>query len=191
MVHPTTSFGLCWDYHHLASELPGNTKKENNQMEKENTPQYRLQITLLLHGTVMLFIGLLAGVPLMIAINREWGPFATHIWAVTHTSVTIVGVCFIAISGAFDHLVHGKFESTILVGSLLLCAWTFTPGLVLAGIFGVQGLKPQGPPANWVVFILFVIGAFAMVFGSGVMILGAQRALRVIVLGSMKKPKDS
>jgi len=160
-------------------------------MKKENTMQYRLQITLLAHGTVMLLIGLLAGVPLMIAINLEWGLFATHIWAVTHTSVTIVGASFIAISGAFDHLVHGELESKILVGSLLLCAWTFTPGLVIAGIFGVQGLEPHGPFANWVVFILFVIGAFAMVFGAGVMVLGAQRALRVVVLGSMKRPKDS
>lgn len=156
-------------------------------MSDADDMQYRLQITLLLHGTIMMFIGLLAGVPLMIAINQSQGPFALHIWAVTHTSVTIVGVAFIAISGAFDHLVHGKLEASILVGSLLLCAWTFTPGLVIAGIFGVQGLKPQGPPANWIVFILFVIGAFAMVFGTGVMIIGAQRALRVVLLGSGKK----
>lgn len=158
---------------------------------KENSTQYRLQIALLFHGTVMMLIGLLAGVPLMIAINRGWGPFATHIWAATHTSVTIVGATFIAISGAFDHLVHGELESKILVGLLLLCAWTFTPGLWIAGIFGVQGLEPHGPLANWVVFILFVIGAFAMVAGAGVMVLGAQRALRVVVLGSMKRPKDS
>lgn len=141
--------------------------------------QYFYQILLLVHGAIMMFIGLIIGVPLMLAIDLNWGAFAQHIWAVTHSSVTLTGVSFVAISGTFDHLVHGKREAQILVGALLLCAYTFTVGLILAGIFEVRGLAPTGPAANWVVFILFVIGAFAIIFGVGVMILGAQRALRL------------
>jgi hypothetical protein len=141
--------------------------------------QYFYQLLLLVHGTIMMFIGLIIGVPLMVAIDLNWNAFEQHIWAVTHTSVTLTGVAFVAVSGTFDHLVHGKREAQILVGSLLLCAYTFTVGLITAGIFEVRGLAPTGPAANWVVFILFVIGAFSIIFGVAIMIIGAQRALRL------------
>ena len=151
--------------------------------------QYFYQVLLLAHGTIMMFIGLLMGVPLMIAINLNWNAFEQHVWAVSHTSVTLTGVAFVAISAAFDHLVHGKREAQILVGSLLLCAYTFTVGLLTAGIFEVRGLQAAGPLANWVVFILFVIGAFAIIFGVGVMIIGAQRALRLTYRAAVAKEK--
>lgn len=140
--------------------------------------QYRLQLLLLLHGTVMIFIGLLAGVPLMLAIDLGWGSFSEHIWAVSHTSVTLTGVAFVAISGAFDHLVHGEREAALLVRSLLVCAYTFTVGLLVDAVGEVRGLAPMGPLLNWVAFILFVIGAVAILLGVGIMIMGAQRALR-------------
>jgi hypothetical protein len=142
--------------------------------------QYRFQLQLLLHGTIMMLIGLLAGLPLMLAIDLGWGDASVHSWAVAHTSVTLTGVAFIAISAAFDHLVHGALEAAILVRSLLLCAYTFTIGLMVVGIAGVRGLAPMGPALNWVAFILFVIGAFAVVFGVATMILGAFRALRTM-----------
>lgn len=142
--------------------------------------QYRFQLQLLLHGTIMMLIGLLAGLPLMLAIDLGWGDASVHSWAVAHTSVTLTGVAFIAISAAFDHLVHGALEAAILVRSLLLCAYTFTVGLMVVGMAGVRGLAPIGPALNWVAFILFVIGAFAVVFGVATMILGAFRALRTM-----------
>src|SRR5262245_1150425 len=129
--------------------------------------QYRYQLQLLLHGTIMTFIGLLAGLPLMLAIDFHWGDASIHAWAITHTSVTLTGVAFIAISAAFDHLVHGEFEAALLVRSLLLCAYTFTVGLGIVGIAGVRGLAPVGPALNLIAFGLFVVGAFAVVFGVG------------------------
>lgn len=140
--------------------------------------QYRYQLQLLLHGTIMTFIGLLAGLPLMLAIDFGWGDGSVHSWAVAHTSVTLTGVAFIAISAAFDHLVHGALEAAILVRALLVCAYTFTVGLAIVGIAGVRGLAPVGPALNLVAFGLFVVGALAVVFGVGVMIMGAYRAWR-------------
>lgn len=137
----------------------------------------------------MMFIGLVAGLPLLLAIDLGWGDGSVHAWSVAHTSVTLTGVAFIAISGAFDHLVHGELEAAILVRSLLLCAYTFTLGLIIAAVAGVRGLAPMGPALNWVAFILFATGSFAVVFGVATMVFGALRALRS--LGPREKPGSS
>jgi hypothetical protein len=140
--------------------------------------KHSLKIRLIYHGANVLLVGLLAGVVLMYAIDDSWGPAAVNAWRIAHTSITLTGVAFIAMAATFDTLKLGPRAALTLFVSLMVSAYTFCIGLVIGALAGVVGLAPMGPFLNWVVFILFVIGAFAVVFGLIIFIVGARRAIR-------------
>jgi hypothetical protein len=140
--------------------------------------KHRSQVQLIYHGANILLVGLLAGVVLMIAIDKAWGAGPVHSWAVAHTSISLTGVAFIAMAASLDHVLLSDRAGAILVRTLMVCAYTFCIGLVIGAVAGVAGLAPTGPFFNWVVFILFVTGAVAVLFGVAIFIWGARRAVR-------------
>lgn len=135
------------------------------------------QIRMLFHGAIVLFIGLLCGLPLGVAVARDRGEESVRSWRVAHSGVAGIGVMVIAIGAALQHMVVGEHAAFLLVWSLVASAYGFTFAMVLGGITGVRGLRPSGPALNVVAFIGNMVGVWGSLFGVALAIYGSYAAL--------------
>ena len=137
-----------------------------------------LQMQILLHGAIVLFVGLLCGIPFGAAVGSTWGDEAVRAWRVAHSGGVTVGLMLIAIGAVLPRLLLGDRAPSVLVWSLVVSAYSFTLGMVLAATGGVRGLRATGPALNWVVFAAYMVGSLGALLGVALMILGAYAALR-------------
>lgn len=94
----------------------------------------RRQIQMLFHGAIVLFVGLLFGLPFGVAVTARWGDEAVHAWRVAHVGMVAVGILLVAIGAALRHLVLGQRQAAWLVWSLVASAYAFTLPVLLRGI---------------------------------------------------------
>jgi hypothetical protein len=132
---------------------------------------------MLFHGAIVLFIGLLCGLPFGVAVARGWGHESVRSWRVAHSGVAGIGVMVIAIGAALQHMVLGERAAFLLVWSLVVSAYAFTLAMVLGGIAGVRGLRPSGPPLSAVVFVGNMVGVAGSLFGVALAVYGMYAAL--------------
>lgn len=138
----------------------------------------RIQLQTLFHGAIVLFVGLLCGIPFGAAVGNAWGDEAVRAWRVAHSGGVTVGLMLIAIGAVLHRLLLGDRAASVLVWSLVTSAYTFTLGLVVAATAGVRGLRATGPVLNWVVFTAYMAGTLGALLGVALVILGAYAALR-------------
>ncbi len=139
---------------------------------------HRRQMQLLLHGAIVLFVGLLCGIPFAVAAGNAWGEEAVRAWRVAHSGGAGVGLMLLAIGAVLPRLVLGVAGAATLVWSLAVSAYSFTLGVLVAAMGGVRGLKAAGPALNLVVFGTYTVGTLAALVGVALLIVGACAALR-------------
>ena len=137
----------------------------------------RAQLQILLHGVIVLLIGLLCGVPYGHAITHGWGEDAVRAWRFAHLGLLVGGIWLLAVAGVSHLLVLNARTVSVLAWSLVASAYGFTVALVLAAVSGVRGLEPTGPFANFVVFLANAVGAFGALVGVVLMVVGTRAAL--------------
>ena len=137
-----------------------------------------LQMQILLHGAIVLFVGLLCGIPFGVAARNTSSDDATRGWRVAHSGGVTVGLMLLAVGAVLHRLLLGDRATAVLVWSLVVSAYSFTLGMVLAATGGVRGLRATGPALNWVVFGAYMIGSVGALLGVALVILGAYAALR-------------
>ncbi len=137
-----------------------------------------LQMQILLHGAIVLFVGLLCGIPFGVAARNASSYEATRAWRVAHSGGVTIGLMLIAIGGVLHRLLLGDRAASVLVWSLVASAYSFTLGMVVAATAGVRGLRATGPALNWVVFTAYMVGSLGVLLGVALVILGAYAALR-------------
>ncbi len=138
--------------------------------------QQRIQSQLILHGAMILLLGMVLGFPYALAITGAWRDDAVRAWRVAHTGVSAVGVAIIAIGASVAHLALGERAALLLYRSMLVSGYAFTVGLSLVAVAGVRGLRPTGPTFNLVAFAIDVVAAVAAFLGVVLVIGGAYAA---------------
>ncbi len=138
----------------------------------------RRQVQMLLHGAIVLFMGLLFGLPFGVAVTTGWGEESVQAWRVAHAGMVAVGLMLIAIGAALRHLVLGQRLASWLVWSLVASAYSFTLAVLLRGVAGVKGFQPTGPSLNWIAFLSNMVGILGSLTGVALTIRGAYAALR-------------
>ncbi len=137
-----------------------------------------LQMQIVLHGAIVLVVGLLCGIPFGVAVGSTWGDEAVRAWRVAHSGGVTVGLMLIAIGAVLHRLLLGDRAISVLVWSLVVSGYSFTFGMVLAATAGVRGLRAAGPVLNWVVFTAYMAGTLGALVGVALVIRGAYAALR-------------
>lgn len=138
----------------------------------------RTGLQILFHGAIVLFVGLLCGFPFAAAVTDTWGDEAVRAWRLAHVGLAGVGIWLIATGAAVPRLALGDWTASVLAWSVVMSAYTFVLGLVIAPVAGVRGLQRSGPALNWVVFAGNTVGVLGALIGGALMIIGAHRALR-------------
>ena len=133
---------------------------------------------MLLHGAIVVFLGLLFGLPWGVALTAGWGEESVQAWRVAHVGMVAVGLLLIALGAALRHLVLGQRQASWLAGFLVTSAYAFTVAVLLRGVAGVKGFQPTGPLLNWVAFLSNLVGILGSLMGVALAIRGAYAALR-------------
>ena len=136
------------------------------------------QKQMLFHGAIVLFIGLLFGLPFGAALVAGWGDESMRAWRVAHSGIVVVGLMLIAIGAALRHLVLGHRMASCLVWSVVASAYGFTLAVLLQAVAGVRGFRATGPMLNMLAFASNVVGVLGSLIGIALTVLGAYAALR-------------
>jgi hypothetical protein len=116
-----------------------------------------------LHGSTLLVIGFLAGIPYGSAIVGGWGDEAVRAWKLAHMEGITNGLLVLAVAGVGGLLELGPRSRIALLLSLLVGGWANTVGGVVAALVGARGLDPKGPADNWIVFPIWMLGFLPLV----------------------------
>jgi len=134
--------------------------------------------TLVAHGCLVLFVGLLAGAPFGAAIVNGWGDEAARAWKLAHLEGLQNGILLLALAGTSPWMALSPRAERIVVWGAVLAAWGNGLGAGLGAISGQRGLAPQGPLSNWLVFIAFMFGMWGVLIAVPVAAVAAWRARR-------------
>ena len=109
----------------------------------------RRQALIVLHGAIVMFIGLLFGFPFAKAIAAGWGEEAARAWRVAHAGGVAVGLTLIALGAALRCLVFGRAAAAWLVSSAVVSGYAFLLALLIGGVGGRADCDPRGLPSTW------------------------------------------
>jgi hypothetical protein len=136
-----------------------------------------------LHGLAVLFVGLLCGAPYGAAIVGAWGDEPVRAWKLAHMEGVQNGILLLALAGVSRWMVLGARQEAIVVWGAILAGWGNVLGAALGAITGQRGLAPEGPLANWLVFIAFMFGMWGVLIAVPVAAHG--------VLAWRREPRDA
>ena len=130
---------------------------------------------LVLHGAVVLLVGLLCGLP---TTSESIGGDTERVWRTAHEALIMMGIWMLAMSSVVPVLVLAQRETTALFRSLLGMGYGFVIALLLGGIVGVSPFSPGHTPAEFTAFLAAVIGILGAVLSAALTIMGARGALK-------------
>ncbi len=132
---------------------------------------------LVFHGALLLLVGNLTGLSFALAIQEGWGEHAVRSWRVTHTSLLMGGILYVATGLARGHIALPARASAFMVRAMVVTAYVFSTALILGASIGARGLSESGPPLHVLVFIAFVFSVSALFAVSMLFVWGTYRAL--------------
>lgn len=132
---------------------------------------------LLLHGVIVVLLGLLAGFPWAMVLAEDLQG-EVRAWRMAHLEGILNGLLMMAAAAAGPVLVLSKRQARWLVQSFLLAGYGNVVASLVAAGFAVRGLAPAGPAANLVVYTLFMVAVLAVLIALGLLVVGARQASR-------------
>lgn len=136
----------------------------------------RLHAQSVFHGAVVLFIGLVAGLPFGAAVGHSPTADTAHAWRVAHAGNTAIGVMLITIGAVAPRLVLGRRLAALMIWALIGAAYSFVLATVAAALAGERGLAMKGSVINRAIFVGYLFGVGAAFLGVVLLIAGAYAA---------------
>lgn len=136
-----------------------------------------LRASLVLHGLVVIVLGLLAGFPYALVVTGDLAG-EVRAWRMAHLEGVLNGLLMIAVASAGGLLQLTPGQGRWIVIGLLVAGYGNVAASVIGASFGVRGLAPAGPAANWLVYLLFMAAIVGVLLGLGLAAVGAARGRR-------------
>ena len=125
----------------------------------------KLHLHLCLHGSIVLTISLLCGIPYGLAIkSKEEEP--TRAWKLAHSSLAMGSTTMLAVGAIIPYLEISSWACQAMVSSWILCGYGFSFALPLAAFTGNRGLNSGGSSANNFVYLGNLVGASGSLVGT-------------------------
>src|SRR5262249_61838972 len=103
---------------------------------------------LILHGGIILLVGLLSGAPFGRAIARGKSEATVSAWRVAHTGNTMGGVLLFSLASIVPQLQLDASTLTLLVWAFVASGYGFAIALPLGALYGHRGLTFVHPFLN-------------------------------------------
>lgn len=130
---------------------------------------------LLVHGTIVLSCGVLAGLPFWLAIIRERGAERIRGWRVAHATLIVNGLLLLMVALMGPQLALGATSLALAAWALVVSAYCFVFALGVGAWVGKRGLNPIPLGVNTLFFVGHAVGATGAIVGVGVVICGVLR----------------
>lgn len=132
---------------------------------------------LLLCGSVVLLIGLLAGYPYGKAITSQAPEATIRAWRLAHSSLALGGTTSLAIGAALPWLPVAGWDRPVIAWSFVLSGLAFSIALPYGAWTGYRGLVAEGPFDNWMVYGGNVVGALSSLVGAVALVFALIRSM--------------
>lgn len=127
---------------------------------------------LMLHGAIVVFLGVLCGFPFWWAIIRERGADAIRAWRVAHTTLISDGLLLLVVALLSPHLALGPGVARLLAWALVASAYGFVFALGVGAWVGERGLTPVPLGRDSLFFVGHAVGAGGAIVGMGLVLMG-------------------
>jgi len=125
---------------------------------------------LLIHGTIVVSLGVLAGFPFWYAILRNRGAEQIRGWRVAHTTLIMNGLLLLVVALVSPHLELGHTSLALAAWALVVSAYGFVFALGVGAWVGERGLNPIPLGVNTLFFVGHALGATGAIVGVGVVL---------------------
>ncbi len=136
-----------------------------------------VRASLVLHGVVVIVLGLLAGFPYALVVTGDLVG-EVRAWRMAHLEGILNGLVLIGVGAAGSVIALDARQASWLFWSLLVAGYGNVVAATIGAWFGVRGLAPTGPASNFVVFALFTAAIVGVFVGLALAGLGAWRRAR-------------
>lgn len=127
---------------------------------------------LMLHGAIVVFLGILSGFPFWLASIRDRGPDAIRAWRVAHTTLISDGLLLLMVSLMRPYVALSGSAASLLGWALVASAYGFVFALAVGAWVGERGLVPLPLGRNSLFFLGHAVGAGGAVVGAGLVLVG-------------------
>ena len=121
--------------------------------------------SLLIHGSIVLLLGLLSGIPFWIAIIKGRDDTAIRPWRVAHATLISCGLVMIAVSLISPRPVLSESLRSLLQWLFIISGYGFVFALVIGAATGYRALTPTPAGFNTLLFIGHLIGVVGALLG--------------------------
>lgn len=130
-------------------------------------------LILLLHGSIVLVVGLLAGIPYGLAMGRGSGS-RERAWRVAHSGLTMGGTTLIAVCAVLGTVDLGTHIEALIAYSLVASGYGFLASLPYAA-WGdhTSAFWPAGTVSSWIISVGNIVGAGGSLLGAATLTYGA------------------
>ena len=127
---------------------------------------------LLVHGSIVLLAGLLAGTPFWLAIIRTAESAVIRAWRVAHTTLIAGGLTILVVGIVSPYLALSAGLHTLLPWVFVISGYSFVFALVVGAATGQRALTPLPFGVNTLLFAGHFIGASGAILGMCVFLYG-------------------
>jgi hypothetical protein len=135
------------------------------------------QVTLLLHASLVLSVGVLTGIPYWWSIVKGAAPTSVQMWRVSHAFLTAEGVFMFALGLALPTLALEGAARQLLLLALVASGWAFVLAFVLGAVTHHRALTPAPFGLNTLCFAGHAVGVLGSLIALSFTVFGLVRAL--------------
>jgi len=141
-----------------------------------------LRAALVWHASVVIVLGLAAGIPFALVITGDLGG-DLRAWRMAHLEGVLNGLLMLGAAGAGNLVLLRASEARWLLRCLLLTGYGNAFGAIIGAAAGARGLQPGASVAELAVFLLFGIAIVAVLAALLLVACGARRCARMAASG--------
>lgn len=151
------------------------------------TAQTNAQRRLVLHGAIILLVGLLSGYAAVFEEVSRSG----RTWQAAHAALLLTGVWLIATAAVLPLLELPQRERKALVISLSGGAYSFMIAVLVQAATGVRAISPDVRGISLVAFAANLLAVLGTILAASLTILGAWNGLRAARRDASPKPTET
>lgn len=131
------------------------------------------ELTLLLHGAIVMLVGLLCGAPYGIAMRKGRPERIERAWRVAHSGLTMGGTLLIAVAAALAVVTLGEGVERVVAHALIASGYGFCVSLPYAA-WGDHASTywPGRSPSSWIIGIGNLVGSAGSLVAAIVLVYG-------------------